>query len=95
MPQVNAVELYVSSKLLVGVDTEEVQQTATSLQFTALDNGCTTMEGYTMGSYTLPSQDHAANTGEVCNFCSLLFFGCNMQFFNLGEEGFSYAFTSL
>ena len=65
MPQVNAAELYVSSEPLAGVDTEEVQQTTTSLQFTALDDGCTTMGGYTIGSYTLPSQDHAANTGET------------------------------
>ena len=65
MPQVNAAELYVSSEPLAGVDTEEVQQTTTSLQFTALDDGCTTMGGYTMGGYTLLSQDHAANTGET------------------------------
>ena len=65
MPQVNAVELYVNSKSLAEVDTEEVQQTTTSLQFTVLDDGCTTMRGYTMGSYTLSSQDHAANTGET------------------------------
>ena len=50
---------------LAEVDTEEVQQTATSLQFTALDYGCTTMGGYTMGSYVLTSQDHVANTGET------------------------------
>ena len=65
MPQVNAAELYVSSKPLAEVDTEEMQQTTTSLQFTTLDDGCTTMGGYTMGSYTLSSQDHAANTGET------------------------------
>ena len=65
MPQVNAAELYVSSELLAEVDIEEVQQTTTSLQFTVLDDGCTTMEGYTMGNYMLPSQDHAANTGET------------------------------
>ncbi|KAL0008664.1 hypothetical protein SO802_010166 [Lithocarpus litseifolius] len=47
------------------VDTEEVQQITTSLQFTALDDGCTTMGDYTMGSYMLPSQVHAANTGET------------------------------
>ena len=64
MPQVNADELYVSSELLVEADTKKVQQT-TSLQFTAQDDGCTTMGGYTMGSYTLPSQDHAANTSET------------------------------
>ena len=57
--QVNATELYISLELLVEVDTEEVQQT-TSLQFTALDDGCTTMRGY-----TLSSQDHVANTGET------------------------------
>ena len=37
MPQVNAAELYVSSKPLAKVDAEEVQQTTTSLQFTTLD----------------------------------------------------------
>ena len=31
MPQVNAAELYISSELLAKVDTEEVQQTTTSL----------------------------------------------------------------
>ena len=60
MPQVNTAELYVSSKLLAEADTEEVQQTTTSLQFTTLDDEC-----MTMGSYTLPSQDHATNTGET------------------------------
>ncbi|XP_075649757.1 uncharacterized protein LOC142620242 [Castanea sativa] len=64
MPQVNAAELYVSSEPLVEVDTEVVQQTTTALQFTALDDGCTTMRGYTMGGYMLPSQDHVASTGE-------------------------------
>ena len=48
MPQVNATKLYVSSKPLAEVDTKEVQQTPTSLKFTALDDGCTTMGGYTM-----------------------------------------------
>ena len=57
--------MYISLKPLVEVDAEEVQQTTTFLQFTALDNGCTTMEGYTMGGYTLPSQDHIANTSET------------------------------
>ncbi|KAK9985285.1 hypothetical protein SO802_030236 [Lithocarpus litseifolius] len=65
MPQVNAAELYVSSEPLAEVDTEEIQQTTTSLQFTALDEECTTMGGYTMGSYMLPSQDHTANTSET------------------------------
>ena len=65
MSQVNAAELYVSSEPLAEVDTEEVRQIATSLQFTALDYGCTTMGGYTMGSYVLTSQDHVANTGET------------------------------
>ncbi|KAL0010633.1 hypothetical protein SO802_005741 [Lithocarpus litseifolius] len=60
MPQVNAAELYVSSEPLAEVDVEEVQQTTTSLQFTTLDDGCTTM-----GVYTLSSQDHAANTSET------------------------------
>ena len=64
MPQVNASELYVSSRLLAEVDAEEVQQTTMSLQFTALDDGCT-MGGYEMGDYTLPSQDHVVNTGET------------------------------
>ena len=64
MPQVNDAELYVSSKPLAEVDTEEVQQTTTSLQFTALDDGCTTIRGCRMGGYTLLSQDHAVNTGE-------------------------------
>ncbi|KAK9984987.1 hypothetical protein SO802_034512 [Lithocarpus litseifolius] len=65
MPQVNAAQLYVSSEPLAEVDTKEVQQTTTSLQFTARDDGCTTMGDYTMGSYMLPSQIHAANTGET------------------------------
>ena len=39
MPQVNAAELYISSGLPEEVDTKEVQQTTTSLQFTALDDG--------------------------------------------------------
>ena len=47
IPQVNPAKLYVSSKPLAEVDTEEVQQTTTSLQFTALDDGCTTMGGLT------------------------------------------------
>ena len=55
MSQINATKLYVSSKPLAEVDTEEVQQTTTSLQFTTLDDGCTTMGGYTIGGYTLPS----------------------------------------
>ena len=65
MPQVNVAELYVSSEPLAEVDAEEVQQKSTSLQFTTLDDGCTTMGDYTMGGYTLPSQDHAANTSET------------------------------
>ena len=48
MPQVNAAELYVSSELLAKVDAEEMQQTTTSLQFITLDDGCTTMGGYTL-----------------------------------------------
>ena len=60
MPQVNAAELYVSLEAVVDNTTEVVQQTTTALQFTALDDGCTTM-----GGYTLPSQDHVANTGET------------------------------
>ena len=55
MPQVNATELYVSLEPLAEFDTEMVQQTTTSLQLTALDDGCTTMGGYTMGGYTPPS----------------------------------------
>ncbi|KAK9988635.1 hypothetical protein SO802_028874 [Lithocarpus litseifolius] len=65
MPQVNVAELYLSSKLLAKVNTKEVQQTTISLQFTALDDGCTTIGGYSMGSYTLPSQDHAAIQWEA------------------------------
>ena len=48
MSQVNVAELYVSSEPLAKVDTEEVQQTTTSLQFITLDDGCTTMGGYTL-----------------------------------------------
>lgn len=55
MSQVNAAELYISSESLAEVDTEEVQQTTTSLQFTALNDRCMTMRGYTMGGYTLLS----------------------------------------
>ena len=60
MPQVNATKLYISSEPLAEVDAEEVQKTTTSLQSTALDDGCTTI-----GGYTFPSLDHAANTGEI------------------------------
>ena len=78
MPQVNAVELYVSLEASVDNITEvvqqtttAVQQTTTALQFTALDDGCTTMGGYAamggyaMGGYTLPSEDYVANTSET------------------------------
>ena len=65
MPQVNAAQLYVSLEALADNTTEVVQQTTTALQFTTLDDGCTTMGGYTMGGYTLLSQDHVANIGET------------------------------
>ena len=65
MPQVNATELYISSEPLSEVDTEMVQQTTMSIQCTVVDDGCTTMGGYTMGGYTLPSQDHVVNTGKT------------------------------
>ena len=65
MPQVNVAELYISSEPLAKVDIEMLQQTTTSLQFTALDDRCTAMGGYTMGGYMLPSQDHVVNTGET------------------------------
>ena len=70
MPQVNAVELYVSLEASVDKTAEVVQQTTTALQFTALDDECTimggyAMGGYAMGGYTLPSQDYVANTGET------------------------------
>ena len=45
MPQVNAAELYVSLEVLADNTTEVVQETTTALQFTALDDGCTTMGG--------------------------------------------------
>ena len=48
MPQVNAAKLYVSLEPLGKVDAEEMQQTTTSLQFIFLDDGCTTMRGYTL-----------------------------------------------
>ena len=60
MPQVNAAKLYVSLEASVDNTAEVVQQTTMALQFTALDDGCTTM-----GGYTLPSQDYVANTGET------------------------------
>ena len=47
MPQVNAAELYVSLEALADNTTKVVQQTTTALQFTALNDGCTTMGGYT------------------------------------------------
>ena len=47
MPQVNAAELYVSLEALADNTTDVVQQTTTALQFTTLDDGCTTMGGYT------------------------------------------------
>ena len=50
MPQVNAAELYVSSEPLAKVDTEMMQQTTMSLQCTTVDDGCTTMGGYTLPS---------------------------------------------
>ena len=65
MPQVNVVELYISSEPLSDVDTEVMQQTTMSLQCTAVDDGCATIRGYTIGGYTLPSQDHVVNTGET------------------------------
>ena len=65
MHQVNAAELYVSLEAVANNTTEVVQQTTTALQFTTLDDGYTTMGGYTMGGYTLPSQDYVANTGET------------------------------
>ena len=52
--------MYVSLEAAVDNTTEVVQQTTTALQFTALDDGCTTM-----GGYTLPSQDYVANIGET------------------------------
>ena len=61
MPQVNAAQLYVSLEALADNTIEVVQQTTRALQFTALDDGCTTMGGYAamggyaMGGYTLPS----------------------------------------
>ncbi|XP_030970186.1 uncharacterized protein LOC115990499 [Quercus lobata] len=58
MPQVNATELYVSLEASVDNSTEVVQETSTALQFTTLDDGCTTM-----GGYTLSSQEYVANTG--------------------------------
>ena len=65
MPQVNAAELYISSEPLSKVNTEMVQQTTMSIQCIAVDDGCTTMGGYTMEGYTLPSADHVVNTGET------------------------------
>ena len=65
MPRVNAAELYISSERLSEGDTEMVQQTTMSLQCTTVDDGYTTMGRYTMGGYTLPSQDHVVNTGET------------------------------
>ena len=60
MPQVNATKLYISLEAAVDNTTKVVQQKTMALQFTALDDGCTTM-----GGYTLPSQDYVANTGET------------------------------
>ena len=54
MPQVNAAELYISSEPLAEVDTEMVQQTTTSLQFTALDDGCIAMGGVYNGRLYAP-----------------------------------------
>ena len=65
IPQVNAAKLYVSLEASVNNTTEVVQQTTTALQFTALDDRCTTMGGYAMGGYTLPSQDYVVNTSET------------------------------
>ena len=50
MPQVNAAELYVSLEAPTDNTTEVVQQTTTTLQFTTLDLGETTMGGYTLPS---------------------------------------------
>ena len=52
--------MFVSLEAVADNTTKVVQQTTMALQFTALDDGCTTM-----GGYTLPSQDHVANTGET------------------------------
>ena len=57
--------MYISSEPLSEVDTEVVQQTTMSLQCKTVDDGCTTMRGYIMGGYTLPSQDHVVNIGET------------------------------
>ena len=54
MPQVNVVKLYVSSEPLAEADTDEVQQTTTSLQFTASNDGCTTMGGHSHLKIMLP-----------------------------------------
>ena len=54
MPQVNAAELYVSSKPLAKVDAEEVQQTTTSLQFTTLnDDGCRKQFAYRLSNFEI------------------------------------------
>ena len=65
MPQVNVAKLYISLEPLADNTNEVVQQTTTALQFTVLDDGYTTMGGYTIGGYMLSSQDHVANTGET------------------------------
>ena len=52
--------MFVSLEAVADNTTKVVQQTTTALQFTAIDDGCTTM-----GGYTLPSQDYVANTSET------------------------------
>ncbi|XP_030924517.1 uncharacterized protein LOC115951450 [Quercus lobata] len=79
MPQVNAAELYVSLEASVDNSTEVVQETSTALQFTTLDDGCTTMGGHAMGDdddigvqhdtdtttgYRPPADSFYANTWE-------------------------------
>ena len=71
MPQVNATELYVNSEPLVEVGAKEVQQTTTSLQFTALDDGCTIIGVYILLHQEThlgeedEDEDHIANNGET------------------------------
>ena len=78
MPQVKATELYINSELLVEVGAKKVQQTTTSLQFTTLDDGCTTMGGYTLLHQKThlgeedDDEDYAANNGET--LCESAFF---------------------
>ena len=64
-------ELYVSLQPRVEVDVEEIVQTTTSLQFTVLDDRCTTLGGYTPSFQEKPTiiENEPGNRYEY-QFCT-------------------------